>query len=332
MNKIDIIIKEIKCQESINNLENNYLEINFDGKDVNYQILNIIRRILLRYIPIYAFDSNLIKIKKNNSVLNNDMLKLRLNNLPVLLSNLKNNLNKEDNINKIYDLENKKFNYNDENSIMMYINAKNLENEIKHITTNDVEFKMNDGSIIESNTLYKRPILLISLRKDEEVILTAKTSLNISLNDGKWLALKTPCNYIENNENNYNMIIRSRRQITEKECLKRGIKIILNKIKLIEENIVTEINKIKKKNNIKEIYEGDILIQDEDSSYGNIITYYLQLDKNIEFAGYKVESYLKMDIIISFKTLNVDIIKIFNDIIEKLLNLFNNIYKQIEKL
>jgi hypothetical protein len=139
------------------------------------------------------------------------MLKLRLNNLPILLSNLKNNLNKEDNINKVYELEKKKFNYNDENSIIMYINAKNLENEIKHITTNDVEFKMNDGSIIETNTLYKRPILLISLRKDEEVILTAKTSLNISLNDGKWLAIKTPCNYIENNENNYNMIIRSRR-------------------------------------------------------------------------------------------------------------------------
>jgi hypothetical protein len=36
MNKIDITIKEIKCQESINNLENNYLEINFDGKEVNY--------------------------------------------------------------------------------------------------------------------------------------------------------------------------------------------------------------------------------------------------------------------------------------------------------
>ena len=332
MNKFDITVKEIKYQKSVDNLENNYLELNFKGKDVNYQILNILRRILLRYIPIYAFDSNLINIKENNSVLNNDMLKLRLNNLPVLLSNLKNNINKENTIDKVYDLENRKFNYNDENSIMMYINAKNLENEIKHITTDDVEFKMNDGSIIESKNIYKRPILLVSLRKDEQVILTAKTSLNISLNDGKWLAIKTPCNYIENDENNYNIIIRSRRQLLEYECLKRCIKILINKLKMIEENIITEINKIKKKNNIKEIFEGDILIQDEDSSFGNIITYYLQLDKNIEFAGYKVESYLKMDIIISFKTLNVDIIKIFNNIIEKLYEIFNNIYKQIEKL
>ena len=63
VNKIDIKIKEIKYQESINNLENNYLEINFSGKDVNYIILNTIRRTLLRYIPIYAFDSN--KITKN---------------------------------------------------------------------------------------------------------------------------------------------------------------------------------------------------------------------------------------------------------------------------
>lgn len=332
MSKLDIKLKEIKFQQSIDNLENNFLEINLNGKDVNYQILNILRRITLRYIPIYAFDSDLTNIKKNNSVLNNDMLRLRLNNLPILLTNLDVNLNKEDNLNKINDLENKKFNYDDENSIIMYMNVKNTQDEIKHITTNDVEFKKNDGSIIESKKIYKRPILLISLRKDEEVVLTSKTSLNISLNDGKWLAVKTPCNYIENDENNYNMIIKSRRQITEKECLLRSVMIILNKLKNIEENIVFEINKIKKKHNMKELYEGDILIQNEDSSYGNIITYYLQLDKNVEFAGYKVESYLKMDIIISFKTLNVDIVKILNNVVEMLMKIFNKIKKQIIKL
>ena len=332
MSKLDIKLKEIKFQPSIDNLENNFLEINLNGKDVNYQILNIIRRITLRYIPIYAFDSNLTNIKKNNSVLNNDMLKLRLNNLPVLLTNLDVNLNKEDNINKINDLENKKFNYNDENSIIMYINVKNSIDEIKHITTDDVEFKKNDGSVIESKKIYKRPILLLSLRKDEEVVLTCKTSLNIALNDGKWLAVKTPCNYIENDENNYNMIIRSRRQMSEKECLLRSVNIILNKLKNIEENIVFEINKIKKKHNMKELYEGDMLIQNEDSAYSNIITYYLQLDKNVEFAGYKVESYLKMDIIISFKTFNVDIVKILNNIIEMLMKIFNKIKKQILKL
>lgn len=332
MSKLDIKLKEIKFQPSIDNLENNFLEINLNGKDVNYQILNIIRRITLRYIPIYAFDSNLTNIKKNNSVLNNDMLKLRLNNLPVLLTNLDVNLNKEDNINKINDLENKKFNYNDENSIIMYINVKNSIDEIKHITTDDVEFKNNDGSVIESKKIYKRPILLLSLRKDEEVVLTCKTSLNIALNDGKWLAVKTPCNYIENDENNYNMIIRSRRQMSEKECLLRSVNIILNKLKNIEENIVFEINKIKKKHNMKELYEGDMLIQNEDSAYSNIITYYLQLDKNVEFAGYKVESYLKMDIIISFKTFNVDIVKILNNIIEMLMKIFNKIKKQILKL
>jgi len=188
------------------------------------------------------------------------MLKLRLNNLPVILSNLDVNLNKEENINKIKDLEKNKFNYDDENSILMYINVKNTENEIKHITTDDVEFKMYDGSIIESKKIYKRPILLISLRKDEQVVLTTKTSLNIAINDAKWLAVKTPCNYIENNENDYNMIIRSRRQITEKECLIKSIKIIINKIRNLEEYVNTEINKIKRKNNLKEIYEGDILI------------------------------------------------------------------------
>jgi hypothetical protein len=135
------------------------------------------------------------------------MLKLRLNNLPMILSEL----NEEDNIKKIYDLEKNIFNYDDIKSITMYINVKNTLNDIKHITTDDVEFNYHDGSKIESNKIYKRPILLISLRKDEEVVLTCKTLLNIALNDGKWLAVKTPCIYIENDENNYNMIIKSRR-------------------------------------------------------------------------------------------------------------------------
>jgi hypothetical protein len=46
----------------------------------------------------------------------------------------------------------------------MYLNIKNLDNENKYITTDDVEFKLSNGNIIESKLLYKRPILLVILR------------------------------------------------------------------------------------------------------------------------------------------------------------------------
>jgi hypothetical protein len=36
MSKLNIKIKQVKLQPSINNLENNYLEVNFSGKDINY--------------------------------------------------------------------------------------------------------------------------------------------------------------------------------------------------------------------------------------------------------------------------------------------------------
>jgi len=36
MSKLDIKIKAVKIQQSIDNLENNFLEININGKDVNY--------------------------------------------------------------------------------------------------------------------------------------------------------------------------------------------------------------------------------------------------------------------------------------------------------
>jgi hypothetical protein len=36
MSKLDIKTKAVKIQQSIDNLENNFLEININGKDVNY--------------------------------------------------------------------------------------------------------------------------------------------------------------------------------------------------------------------------------------------------------------------------------------------------------
>jgi hypothetical protein len=208
---MDIKLKIKEDVKSINNLENNYLLINFKGKDVNYIILNMIRVYILRYIPIYAFDGKYTQITKNTSIFNNDMLKLRLNNMPILLTNINLDINPEENIDKIDNLEKNILNGNDDKSLSMFINVKNSKKEIYNVTTSDAIFELYNKTKILNNELYKRPILLCQLREGEELVLSCKSILNIAFNDYKWAAVKTPCNYKEISDNEYELKIESRR-------------------------------------------------------------------------------------------------------------------------
>ena len=53
-----------------NSLKPNFKHIKFEGKSINYVIINTLRRIILNHIPIYAFDYKNINISENTSVYN----------------------------------------------------------------------------------------------------------------------------------------------------------------------------------------------------------------------------------------------------------------------
>ena len=59
---------------------NTRLELSIKGDDINYVILNTLRRTIMTNIPIYAFTE--FNFKKNKSIFNGNYLKLRLKNLP----------------------------------------------------------------------------------------------------------------------------------------------------------------------------------------------------------------------------------------------------------
>ena len=60
---------------------NTRLEITIKGENIDYIIINTLRRSVLSYIPNYAFTQ--FNFKKNTSIFNNNYLKLRILNLPV---------------------------------------------------------------------------------------------------------------------------------------------------------------------------------------------------------------------------------------------------------
>ena len=79
MNKIQNIDYTVKTYDST--YGNTRLELNIKGPNINYVILNTIRRTILTHIPNYAFTE--FNFTKNNTIFNNNYLKLRISNIPV---------------------------------------------------------------------------------------------------------------------------------------------------------------------------------------------------------------------------------------------------------
>ena len=123
---MDIKLKINKLEESVNNLNNNELSLFLSGKDINYAIVNTLRRLVMSSVPIYAFHQDDMKFDINTSVFNNDMLKDRFRNIPIF-----NIDNDESTINSFDELESRKIRLVDKtNNLTMFINVKNNKDKV----------------------------------------------------------------------------------------------------------------------------------------------------------------------------------------------------------
>ena len=82
---------EIKVESIENNniFKTDHLKLRLKGKDINHVYVNTLRRVLLEEIPSYGINPDLINISKNSSVYNNDYLRNRLENFPLIDLNFK---------------------------------------------------------------------------------------------------------------------------------------------------------------------------------------------------------------------------------------------------
>ena len=80
MNKVgNITIKKLLNETE---LFDSRLELDISGNNINHIIINTLRRITMSEIPIYVF--NKINIIDNTSIFNNNYIKLRIKNIPVM--------------------------------------------------------------------------------------------------------------------------------------------------------------------------------------------------------------------------------------------------------
>ena len=80
----DLTIKIIEKKKSINGKSSNFLKFKLSGPDINYVIVNTLVRVGLSLLGSYAFNPEFINIERNTSIFNQNKMKLRISNIPII--------------------------------------------------------------------------------------------------------------------------------------------------------------------------------------------------------------------------------------------------------
>jgi len=341
MIKIDKI--NIKLIQQINNAGDSSLEFNIKGNNINYVIVNTLRRTIFSDIPIYAFDK--FKFEKNTSIFHNNYLSLRIRNMPVW--GIDNNIDfienkkkkdkssevlendEEDFVDFDIDVE-KNFNSSTLKQFTMYVNYKNKTNEIINVTTEHAKFYFEEKHI---NSPYNIDIPIIKLQPNQEIIFSAITELGTEQENTIYSPVSVNY-YKEINDNEFHYVLESRGQLTEKRILLVAIynidKRIKNFLKLFKNNDNDNDNKVNVEEESK--LQGIIIINNEDHTLGNLINRGLQQHSDISFSGYNMPHPLLNKVHINFKLKKNIIANVIEDVVNYYILLFNEIKKQIMEL
>jgi len=341
---------------------NNYLIIEIYGEKINHVILNTIRRTILELIPIYAFDKLDIDISINTSIYNNDYMRLRLSQFPII--GIDNDIKNIERINDLeyyatlshYEQKNEDLEFLEQKehdiklekalNFIMYINIKNTTSSILNVTTNEkyTTYKYQGKNI---NSPYPKELLIIKLKPGEEFKCIAISSINIGLKNANYIPTSV-CVFSEIDEKpkKYHLNIESLKQLSEIEIIIRAcgiieiklnsfLKILTDKIKEYKSNNSNVSNdtfeygnKILEDHRIK----GIITIENESHTYGNLICRFLQDHSNITYAGYKIDNLLKKELTFAYHTDGTDILHIIKESLNDAKLVYKTIRSQLEKI
>lgn len=313
---------DIKVESYVNDdsFSMNHIKLRIKGKDINHVYVNTLRRVIMEDIPSYGISPDLINITNNTSVHNNDYIRNRLENFPLLGLTFPLDLDEYNELRKYTrGIEDKKDEYVD-NNINMFLDKKNDSDSILNVTTDDMEYYINDKKV---DSIYKKRMLICKLKKDEGLTLSIKVDKGVGLNHSRYSVAHVY--YEEKDNNNYLLTIEPKGQLEIKEILQRSCEILKYKLNSIMEKLNN--SKFERSNN------GIIVLNNEDHTLGNLITYRLQENKDIKYAGYQLEHLLIKDVEIKYNVKGDILIK---DIIDKelkfLIKYYENLGKEFSKL
>lgn len=356
MAQFDISIKEVeytKFHVIENTIDDNIkykvpihskLILDFEGDDSKTEIVNVLRRIALDDLPTYAFTKESIDIKLNNTIFDNDYMRLRLSQLPVINTDL-----------ELDFLDNKYWKdilYSDKNRekhpleelIQININATNNSPNNKNITTNDIEYNVGITKILQQ---YNKdcPILLIQLRPGESFSCSMTAVLGVGEVHDIWSAASN-CYYDdnchdaltgeekENKKNRITFTIESQGQFTEYDILKKACRHIIYRISKLKKDVLEKMNNEEFKEDNKNSDFVKLIFNGENATLCTLINDFLQNHKDVVFSGLSHPDKLikSMTIKIAFDEKLKDITKPVSDVMDDIIKLYTQLEKDFDKL
>jgi DNA-directed RNA polymerase subunit L len=307
------IVELNKCKDDYSNSS-----IKIKLENITFHYANMLRRILKTYVPTYAFSAENITIKKNSSIINNDQIRERFSNLPIMYVK-----NEEETVKKflqLYDGEKV-----EDEFLTMYISYKNKTGKMEAVTTDTSTVKFYyQGKEIKSP--YLRPLLLVKLHNGEEFECTCKAVLGLNLEEKfESPAIYEPvaaCAYEQVEENLFILGYESKQQMSEKEVMRRALSCLIMRLEYLD-NLVSE------KVSEDSLKEGILLLPNEDMTLGGILGYVLQEHSEMEFAGDYQPIISSRNMQIRYKCKG-NIKEIFNECVQVLIKSVNSLAKQLE--
>lgn len=325
MNKLDINITEISKKDS-SKLKQSQLVLQFNGESVNSSIINSLRRTIQLYIPTYAACRASIEIYQNTSVMNNDYMKLRLE--QITCPNIKNNIvilpeMYWKNVN--YASNSRPIHPDDKTDLEYTLNVTNNTKETLNVTTNDITLYLNGEKVKLFDQEY--PLLLIQLKEGQSFKCRSKYVLGLGINNDIWSAASNVF-YDEISSNKYHFTIESQGQMDEYEMLKKACVIILDKIK----NIKLFVDNSFSKKDYDSTNKITLNIYNEDISICHIINETLQNNKNIQFSGISRPYSFDSSTFIKIVSVNNNPLTYIYESIDYLIELYTILNDKVTKL
>ena len=303
------------------------LIIQMKGPSINNFIVNCLRRIAFKNVPTYAICENSISIEFNDSIFNNDYMRLRLAQLPLFdISNDIDFLQRKYWYEVDYSDNRREKNSLDDKHIELYLSAHNDTASDIDVSSDLIKY-YKDGNKLDDPLAKIHPILIVQLRPNQTFKMKARAVLGVGERSDIWSSISTAY-YEEINDNNFKFTIESQGQFDEYVILIKSCRIAKKKLediqKLVEENF--KHHKIKKNELI------EIILTNEDHTIGNIINNGLQSHPDIIYSGLSKPDLLIEEIIIKLTSNSEVPLKPLFDVIKNSTKIFDNIEKQLTKI
>ena len=335
-------VGDIKSKKILEEKElgNSRFEFKISGNDINYVVMNTLRRVIMSDIPIYAFDK--FSFEKNWSVFHNTYMKQRISMMPVW--NIPNEneiyvpeINKDEDINEKTKKEKKEIgeitepNEIDEiistkplenvddielefegkidsstlNQMTMYVNFKNDTKDYKSATTEHAKFYYSN---LDISSPYPNPVQLIKLHPGGYIAFTAITKLGTESMNAKYSAVCI-CVYRQNGDDDFDFILESRGQLTEQRIVHVACVNIIKQLddfnnlmsKMIKEKPDNILDRQNVEQDITSETIGKIIINNSDDTMGNLLSTGMRLHPNIKFCGYSMPHPLSKKVFIEYE-------------------------------